>query len=41
MGFTWEVMAHYYLKRAWVCENLFGTRDEHSETIAAILDGVG
>lgn len=38
MGFTWEVMAHYYLKRAWVCENLFGTRDEHAETIAGILD---
>ncbi|MEM9175173.1 MAG: acyl-CoA dehydrogenase family protein [Myxococcota bacterium] len=38
MGFTWEVMAHYYLKRAWVCENTFGTQDEHAEKIAAILD---
>lgn len=38
MGFTWEVMAHYYLKRAWVCENAFGTRDEHAETIATILE---
>ncbi len=40
MGFTWEVMAHYYLKRAWVVENSFGTRDEHSETIAAILESL-
>ncbi len=38
MGFTWEVMAHYYLKRAWVCENMFGTQDEHAEKIAAILE---
>jgi len=38
MGFTWEVMAHYYLKRAWVCENMFGTQDEHAEKIATILD---
>jgi alkylation response protein AidB-like acyl-CoA dehydrogenase len=40
MGFTWEVMAHYYLKRAWVCENLFGTQDEHAEKIAEILDAL-
>ncbi len=38
MGFTWEVMAHYYLKRAWVLENVFGTQDEHAETIAEILE---
>jgi alkylation response protein AidB-like acyl-CoA dehydrogenase len=38
MGFTWEVLAHYYLKRAWVCENQFGTQEEHSEKIAEILD---
>ncbi|MCR9097099.1 MAG: acyl-CoA/acyl-ACP dehydrogenase [bacterium] len=38
MGFTWEVMAHYYLKRAWVCENMFGTQDEHAEKIATILE---
>lgn len=37
MGFTWEVMAHYYLKRAWVLENQFGTQDEHAERIAEIL----
>ena len=40
MGFTWEVMAHYYLKRAWVLENNFGTQDEHAETIAAILEAL-
>jgi alkylation response protein AidB-like acyl-CoA dehydrogenase len=38
MGFTWEVIAHYYFKRAWVLENTFGTQDEHSERIAAILE---
>lgn len=38
MGFTWEVMAHYYLKRAWVLENSFGTQDEHAEKLADILD---
>jgi len=34
MGFTWEVLAHYFFKRAWVLENLFGTQDEHAERIA-------
>ncbi|MCA9501988.1 MAG: acyl-CoA/acyl-ACP dehydrogenase [Myxococcales bacterium] len=38
MGFTWEVMAHYFLKRAWVLENAFGTQDEHAERIAEILE---
>jgi len=41
MGFTWEVMAHYYFKRAWVLENVFGTQDEHSERIASILEQLG
>jgi alkylation response protein AidB-like acyl-CoA dehydrogenase len=40
MGFTWEVMAHYYLKRAWVYENLFGTQDEHAEKIASIIEAL-
>ncbi len=34
MGYTWEIPAHYYLKRAWVCENLFGTIDEHADHLA-------
>jgi alkylation response protein AidB-like acyl-CoA dehydrogenase len=41
MGFTWEVIAHYYLKRAWVLENVFGTQDEHAERIAEILENQG
>ena len=41
MGFTWEVMAHYYLKRAWVLENVFGNQDEHAERIAQILEDLG
>lgn len=40
MGFTWEVLAHYYLKRAWVLETLFGDQDEHAEKIADILESV-
>ena len=38
MGFTWEVVAHYYLKRAWVLENSFGNREAHAETISSILE---
>lgn len=38
MGFTWEVLAHYFFKRAWVLENLFGTQDEHAERIAELLE---
>ena len=34
MGYTWEVPAHYYLKRTWVLENTFGTVDEHAEIVA-------
>lgn len=33
MGFTWEIPAHFYLKRAWVLENSFGTQDEHSDLL--------
>jgi hypothetical protein len=35
MGYTWEVPAHYYLKRTWVLENVFGSCDEHAEALAA------
>jgi alkylation response protein AidB-like acyl-CoA dehydrogenase len=38
MGYTWEIPAHYYLKRAWVGENLFGGADEHADRVA---EGVG
>jgi alkylation response protein AidB-like acyl-CoA dehydrogenase len=35
MGYTWEVPAHYYLKRAWVLETIFGTPGEHAARLAA------
>ena len=34
MGYTWEMPPHYYLKRTWVLENVFGTVDEHAERVA-------
>jgi alkylation response protein AidB-like acyl-CoA dehydrogenase len=38
MGFSWEVLAHLYLKRAWVHETSFGHADEHAAVLAA---GIG
>ncbi len=38
MGFTWEVPAHYYLKRSWVLETVFGTVEEHAERIASRIE---
>jgi len=38
MGYTWEVPVHYYLKRAWLLESLFGTRDEHAEAVAGCVE---
>jgi alkylation response protein AidB-like acyl-CoA dehydrogenase len=37
MGYTWEVPAHYYLKRTWVLENVFGTVDAHAECIGELV----
>lgn len=37
MGFTWEVDAHLYLKRAWALDTAFGPPDEHSEYLASRL----
>ncbi len=34
MGFTWEIPAHFYLKRVWVLESIFGTGDSHADRIA-------
>ena len=34
MGYTWEIPAHYYFKRAWVLESTFGTGEEHSAALA-------
>jgi alkylation response protein AidB-like acyl-CoA dehydrogenase len=38
MGYTWEVPAHYYLKRTWVLESLFGTIEDHETTMAACVE---
>ena len=37
MGFTWEIDAHLYLKRAWALTPCFGSLDEHAERIAAMV----
>jgi alkylation response protein AidB-like acyl-CoA dehydrogenase len=37
MGFTWEMLPHYFLKRAWVLEESFGTADAHA---LALADGL-
>ncbi len=37
MGFTWEMPPHYYLKRAMLLENAFGTTDAHSEVVAELI----
>lgn len=37
MGFTWEVDAHLYLKRAWITNAAFGTPDAYADALAARL----
>ena len=37
MGYTWEVPAHYYLKRCWLLENSFGTKDAHADVLATLI----
>jgi alkylation response protein AidB-like acyl-CoA dehydrogenase len=37
MGFTWEMLPHYFLKRSWVLENQFGTTSAHGARLAAAL----
>ncbi|MCE7883964.1 MAG: acyl-CoA dehydrogenase [Actinobacteria bacterium ATB1] len=39
MGYTWEVPAHYYLKRAWVLETTFGTADQAADRVACDVGG--
>ena len=39
MGFTWDVDAHLYLKRAWVLQHAFGTTEEHADAVAWSLVG--
>lgn len=38
MGFTWDMLPHYHLKRAWVLEHEFGTGAWHA---ARLGDAVG
>lgn len=35
MGFTWDMLAHYFLKRAWVLEHGFGTGSSHAAMLGA------
>ncbi len=37
MGYTWEVDAHLFLKRAWVLDLAFGDGDLHAESLAEKL----
>jgi alkylation response protein AidB-like acyl-CoA dehydrogenase len=37
MGFTWEVVAHFYLKRSWVHATQFGSEEETAEALAQSL----
>jgi alkylation response protein AidB-like acyl-CoA dehydrogenase len=37
MGYTWEIAAHYFLKRAWVLESVFGSVEEHADALAEKL----
>jgi hypothetical protein len=41
MGFTWEVLAHLYLKRAWLLATCFGHADDHAVRLATGQDGDG
>ena len=37
MGYTWEVDAHLFLKRAWALSSAFGTSDDHAEAMASFV----
>jgi alkylation response protein AidB-like acyl-CoA dehydrogenase len=41
MGYTWEVDAHLYFKRAYALEPLFGSRDSCADRMAELLSPVG
>jgi alkylation response protein AidB-like acyl-CoA dehydrogenase len=38
MGFTWDMLPNYLLKRAWVLEQAFGTADDHALHLGAAVD---
>jgi len=37
MGFTWEMLPHYYLKRAWMLDQAFGTMGTQAERLGTLL----
>ena len=41
MGYTWEIDAHLLLKRAYVLEASFGTRDDWSDILADLVGAAG
>ena len=38
IGFTWEMLPNYLLKRAWVLENSFGNADSHAYAIGTSIE---
>lgn len=40
IGYTWEMLPAYLLKRAWVLEHAFGDAESHARSIGAGLEGV-
>ena len=38
IGFTWDMLPNYLLKRAWVLENAFGSSDSHATALGAALE---
>jgi len=38
IGFTWEMLPNYLLKRAWVLEHAFGNADAHAFSISASIE---
>jgi alkylation response protein AidB-like acyl-CoA dehydrogenase len=39
MGFTWEMLPHYFLKRAWLLDASFGASDTHALALADMVRG--
>jgi alkylation response protein AidB-like acyl-CoA dehydrogenase len=39
MGFTWDMLPHFLLKRAWTLEQVFGDADAHALALGTALEG--
>ena len=37
MGFTWDMLPHYFLKRVWVLEEQFGTSSDHAARLGSAI----